>query len=78
VGDRPNAIRSELQRQWVPLRDEIVHQALQSHPEIEAALRRVRYFSDCAIGYALVRAKQSPSYDDWLDHLDSLSRAKPG
>jgi hypothetical protein len=77
VGDSPSAIRSELQNQWVPLRDEVVHRALQSHPEIGTAVRRLRYFSDCAITYALARARQSPSYEDWLDHLDALSRAKP-
>jgi hypothetical protein len=77
VGDKPGEIRTELQRQWIPLRDAVVHQALQTHPRIDAACRRVHYFSDCAIGYALMRAQQSPSYDDWLDHLDDLSRRKP-
>lgn len=77
VGDKPGGIRTELQRQWIPLRDEVVHRAIQTHPDIDAAYRRVHYFSDCAIGYALVRAQQSSSYDDWLDHLDDLSRQKP-
>lgn len=77
VGDRPGAIRTELQRRWIPLRDEIVHRAILSHDELATGVRRVQYLSDCAIGYALAWAEHSSAYDDWLAHLDDLSIRKP-
>jgi len=77
VGDKLGPIRTELQRSWIPLRDEIVHRAILDHPDIDQAVRRVHFFSDCAISYAMEFAQHSPDYDEWLDHLDLLSRTKP-
>jgi len=77
VGDRVKEIRKEVQTQWVPLRDQIVHQALDEHPDAEEGARRISFFSDCVVSYALARSTVSPSYTEWLAHLDSINRTRP-
>ncbi len=76
-GEKASSVRREIEKRWIPLRNEIVHQAVLAHPSVDAGLRRVHFFSDCAIGFALERAQVSASFDDWLLHLDELSRRRP-
>jgi hypothetical protein len=78
VGDKVKPLRRELEMRWIPLRDAIVHRAVEEHPEAEEGARRVHFFADCAVAYAMTRARDMQSYEDWLQHLDGLSKAARG
>lgn len=78
VGERPGSIRNELQKKWVPLRDKIVHRALEHDPSLEEGVRRLHFFSDCAIAFALGCEREFGTYEEWLTYLDDASRKRKG
>lgn len=77
VGGRRASIRRELERRWVPLRNDIVHRAVQEHASLAEGAVRVKYFADRSIAYALAGRHEFQSLQAWLAHLDDLARKRP-
>lgn len=77
VGHKIKKIRQELQTEWLPLRNEIIHEALLTHLRAEEGAARLKFFTEKALIYGIGKSVNFPIFEDWLEYLDKLAVSEP-
>lgn len=77
VGGRVKPIRRELEKSWIPLRNDIVHRALHADKRLAEGTLRISFFLDATIAHAIASSSDYRTLESWLAYLDKLAISRP-